>query len=161
MIKKILKVVVLVIFIAFVAIQFIRPDFSNPPVVQTETLEASTQVPENVEAILTRSCADCHSNQTKYPWYSYIQPSANFLSGHISEGRRELNFSVFNTYEARKKSRKLEEMCEQVKYREMPLPSYLWIHWDAKLSDDEIKILCEWTESERARLTPAQNSAKN
>lgn len=158
MVKKILKVVVIIVFIAFIGIQFIRPDFNNPPVVAAETLEASTQVPENVEGILTRSCADCHSNKTNYPWYSKIQPSANFLAGHISEGRRELNFSVFNTYEARKKSRKLEEMCEQVQSREMPLPSYLWIHRSAKLSDDEIKTLCDWTESERARLGAAQNS---
>lgn len=159
MIKRILQIIVLIVFIVFVAIQFIRPDFSNPPVVQTETLEASTQISENVQALLTRSCADCHSNQTNYPWYSYVQPSANFLAGHIKEGRRELNFSVFNTYDSRKKSRKLEEMCEQAQYREMPLPSYLWIHWDAKLSGDEIKLLCDWTEAERARLNQNPSSA--
>ena len=159
MIKRILQVIVLMVFVVFVGIQFIRPDFTNPPVVQTETLEASTQIPENVQRILTNSCADCHSNQTKYPWYSYIQPSANFLAGHIKEGRRELNFSVFNTYDARRKSRKLEEMCEQVQYKEMPLPSYLWIHRSAKLSDEEIKVLCDWTEVERARLSQNPSAA--
>lgn len=160
MIKRILKIAALVLFIGFVAIQLVRPDFSNPPVVQTETLEASTQMPENIEAILTRSCADCHSNQTIYPWYSKIQPAANFLAGHINEGRRELNFSVFNTYETRKKKRKLEEMCEQIKFREMPLPSYLWIHRSAKLSDEEIKALCDWTENERTRLNSIQPATK-
>lgn len=160
MVKRILQIIVLVFFVGFISMQFFRPDFNNSPIVQSETLEASTQVPENVEAILTRSCVDCHSNQTNYPWYSKIQPSANFLAGHIKEGRRELNFSVFNTYETRKKSHKLEEMCEQVQYKEMPLPSYLWIHRSAKLSDDEIKILCEWTEVERAHLNQNQTAAK-
>lgn len=160
MIKRILKIIIIALFIGFIAIQFFRPDFTNPPIVESETLEASTQIPENVQTLLKRSCADCHSNQTNYPWYSFIQPSANFLAGHIKEGRRKLNFSVFNTYDARKKSRKLEEMCEQVRYGEMPLPSYLWIHRDAKISDEETKILCDWTESERARLSLNQNPAQ-
>lgn len=160
MIKRILKIIVIALFVGFIVIQFFRPDFTNPPIVQSETLEASSQIPENVEAILTRSCADCHSNQTNYPLYSYIQPSANFLAGHIKEGRRELNFSVFNTYDKRKKIRKLEEMCEQVQYEEMPLPSYLWIHWSAKLSGEEIKTLCDWTEFERNRLNQNQTATK-
>lgn len=156
MVKRVLQVVVIIVFIGFVVSQFFRPDFTAPPIVQSETLESSIQIPENVEKILTRSCADCHSNQTVYPWYSKIQPSAGFLANHIAEGRRELNFSIFNTYENRKKSRKLAEMCEQVEKHEMPLPSYLWIHWNAKLSDEEIKTLCDWTESARAGIEPIQ-----
>lgn len=139
--KKTLKIIAVCLVSAFILIQFFRPDFTNPPVNEAEKLQA----PENVQAILKRSCNDCHSNETVYPWYSKIQPSAWFLADHISEGRRELNFSIWNTYEKNKKSRKLEEICDQVKYRAMPLPSYLWIHWNAKLSDAEIKTLCDWT----------------
>lgn len=146
--KKILKIIAIILVLAFIVIQFFRPDFTNPPINSAETLQA----PENVGAILKSSCNDCHSNETSYPWYSRIQPAAWFLADHIAEGRREMNFSVWNTYEPRKQSRKLEKVCEQVKYKMMPLPSYLWIHWSAKLSDEEIKILCDWTESERARL---------
>ena len=150
--KKALKITVIVLAVAFIVIQFFRPDFTNPPVNQSETLEASTQVPETVEAILTRSCKDCHSHETVYPWYSKVQPSAWFLAGHIEEGRRHFNMSVWNTYETRRKRRKLDEMCEQVESREMPLPSYLWIHWGAKLSDEEIKTLCDWSHTESERL---------
>jgi hypothetical protein len=150
--KKILKIAAIVMVLGFIAIQFIRPDFTNPPVNQAETLEAAVQVPENVRAILNRSCADCHSHETKYPWYSKIQPSAWFLKDHIDEGRREVNFSVWKTYEPRRQRRKLSEICEQVQQRSMPLPSYLWIHRDAQMSDEEIKTLCDWTEAESAKI---------
>ncbi len=150
--KKFLKISAIILAVAFIAIQFIRPDFTNPPINQAETLEASTQVPENVEAILTTSCKDCHSNETKYPWYSNIQPSTWFLADHIEKGRHHLNLSIFNTYEERRKKRKISEICEQIESREMPLPSYLYIHWDAKLSDEQIKILCDWTKREGAKL---------
>jgi len=152
-VKKTLKIIVIVLFAAFIAIQFYRPDRTAPPVVEAETLEASTQVPEEVEQILTRSCNDCHTNKTNYPWYSQIAPASLFLASHVDEGRRELNFSIWNTYETRRKRRKLDEICEQVTERYMPLPSYLWIHRDAKFSDEDIKILCDWTEKAKAGLT--------
>jgi hypothetical protein len=154
--KKALKIIAIVLVVAFVVIQFIRPDFTNPPVNQAETLDASVQLPENVKMILGRSCADCHSNETKYPWYSKIQPSAWFLKDHIDEGRRELNLSIWKTYEPRRQRKKLAEICEQVQQREMPLPSYLWIHWDAKMSDADIKTLCDWTEAEAAKISEAK-----
>ena len=150
--KKFLKIVAIALAATFIAIQFIRPVFTNPPVNQAETLEASMQVPENVEAILTTSCKDCHSNETKYPWYSNVQPSAWFLADHIKDGRQHLNLSVWNTYETSRKKRKISEICEQVESREMPLPSYLYIHWNAKLSDEQIKILCDWTKQEGEKL---------
>ena len=152
MVKRILQAIVLVIFLAFVAIQFVRPDFTNPPINAADTLEASTQVPENVQRVLERSCNDCHTNATVFPWYSQIQPSASFLKGHIDDGRRHLNFSTWNTNDVGKKRRKLGELCEQAQNKEMPLPSYLWVHWNAKLSDEDIKILCDWTDAERKKL---------
>lgn len=154
--KKFLKIAAIVLAVAFVLIQFVRPDYNDTPVNQAETLEASTVVPEKVEAILTRSCKDCHSSQTVYPWYSNFQPAARFLSGHIAEGRRHLNLSIWNTYETRRKRRKLDQICVQAEDREMPLPSYLWIHWSAKLSDEDIKILCAWTDAEREKLNNSE-----
>ena len=150
--KKALKIIAILVVLSFIVIQFIRPDFTNPPVNQAETLDSATEVPENVKAILKRSCADCHSNETKYPWYSKIQPSAWFLKDHIDEGRREMNLSVWKTYEPRRQRKKLSEICEQVQSKEMPLPSYLWIHWDSKMSDEDIKTLCAWTEAESAKI---------
>lgn len=150
--KKALKIIAVVLFVLFVAIQFYRPDRTAPTIVEAETLESSTEVPEKVEQILVTSCNDCHTNKTIYPWYSQVAPASLFLANHISEGRRHLNFSVWNTYETRKKRRKLDEICEQITEKEMPLPSYLWIHWNAKLSDEDVKTLCDWADAEKARL---------
>ena len=151
--KKALKIIAIVLVAAFAVIQFIRPDFTNPPVVQADTLEANLQVPENVKTILDRSCKDCHTNETRYPWYSYIQPSAWFLANHIAEGRGQLNYSTWKTYPAAKQRRKLSQVCEQVQSGEMPLPSYLWVHRDAQMSDADIRILCDWTEAASAKIT--------
>lgn len=151
--KKTLKIIAVVLFIAFVAIQFYRPDRAAPPIIEAETLEASAEVPEAVERILTRSCNDCHTNKTNYPWYSQIAPASLFLANHIADGRRNLNFSVWNTYETNRKRRKLDQVCEQISEKEMPLPSYLWIHRDAKLTVEDTKILCDWTDLEKERLT--------
>lgn len=154
MVRKILKIIAIVLVLAFIAIQFIRPDRTNPPEVVGETLEASSQIPADVDAILSRSCADCHSNRTVYPWYSNIAPVSWLLANHIRDARRELNFSIWNTYDNRRKVRKLGDICEQIETGEMPLPSYLWMHWDAKLKEGEASKVCDWTEAEKARLEP-------
>jgi uncharacterized protein YxeA len=150
--KKILKIVAVILVVGFIGIQFYRPDRTNPAVVQAETLEATTQVPENVAGILKRSCNDCHSNQTVYPWYSNIAPFSWALADHIEEGRRELNFSVWNTYNDKKKRHKLDETCEQVMNGEMPHNQYLWIHSEARLSEEDKKVLCAWAETEKAKI---------
>lgn len=151
--KKALKILVFIVVSVFVAIQFFRPDFKNPAVNQADTLQASVDVPENVQAILNRSCNDCHTNETLYPWYSYVQPSAWFLAGHIEDGRRELNLSVWQTYEPRRQRRKLSEMCEEITEGHMPLPSYLWIHRHARLSEADRKILCDWSDAESMKIS--------
>ncbi len=150
--KKTLKITAIVLLTAFVAIQFYRPAKTNPPIVEAETLEATTQVPETVGKILSRSCNDCHTNNSNYPWYSEIAPMSWGVIHHIDEGRGELNFSTWATYNPKRKKHKLEEICEMVTSGEMPHYQYLWIHWDARLSDDDKKILCDWTENEKAKL---------
>jgi hypothetical protein len=147
--KKFLKIVAIIFAVGFIAIQFFRPDFTNPPFNQAEVL----QTPENIQKILRTSCYDCHSHETVYPWYAKVQPSAWFLADHINEGRRHLNFSVWNTYEPRRQAKKLEEICEEVKGGYMPLPSYLWIHWDAKLNEEQVQALCDWTNIEKSKIT--------
>jgi hypothetical protein len=143
--KKALKIVLIVLVIAFVIAQFFRPSRVNPPIVEGEPIEATIAVPNEVNAVLTRSCSDCHSHKTSYPWYSNITPVSFFLVDHIEDGRRHLNFSVWNTYEKRKKLKKLEEIREQIDLGAMPLPSYLWLHRDAALSETDAKLLKDWT----------------
>lgn len=150
--KKISKIIAVVLAIVFVAVQFYRPDRSNPPTVQAETLEATANVPEHVAQILTGSCNDCHSNKTVYPWYSNVSPFSRLLADHINEGRRELNFSIWNTYTAKKKRHKYDEICEQVMSGEMPHNQYLWLHREARLSAEDKKLLCDWAETEKAKI---------
>ena len=149
--KRILKIVVIVVVVLLIGLQFVRPDKTNPSTDPAATLEANVNMPPEVSTILARSCADCHSNSTYYPWYAQISPVSWWLNNHINEGRRELNISEFGTYNDKKQGRKLHEICEQVEQKEMPLPSYLWIHSDAALSDNDIKVLCDWAEAERAK----------
>ena len=153
--KKILKIVVIVLVLGFIVLQFFPPNRTNPPIVEAETLEATTHVPADVAAILNRSCSDCHSHKTTYPWYSNISPASLFLANHIADGRRHLNFSVWNTYDKKKKSHKMEEIQEQVEGGIMPLGSYLWIHRNAVLSESEARTLLDWTVKVREDLAAA------
>lgn len=155
LLKKIFKIALIVLVVVFLALQFVRPEFSNPAVVESETLYAGTAVPADVQVVLERSCNDCHSNETLYPWYSRVSPFSWFLAGHIEDARSEMNLSVWNTYTPKKKIRKLEELCEQVESAAMPLPSYLWIHRDAVLSESEANLLCTWAKAESARIQSA------
>jgi hypothetical protein len=148
--KKAIKVILLVLAVALIAAQFVRPELTNPPLDPAHELRA----PANVQPILERSCNDCHSNRTQYPWYSRISPVSWWLKDHIDEGRRELNFSEFATYKPRRKAKKFEEICEQVKEGEMPLWQYVPVHPSAKLSDADRETLCTWAKGERA-LFPA------
>jgi hypothetical protein len=152
MLKKSLKIFFIVLAAAVILAQLYRPDRTNPQVVHAETLEAAMTVPDDVKAIINRSCIDCHSNNTRYPWYSNISPVSWFLQDHIEHGRSHLNFSVWATYDTRRKTRRLEEICEQVESGAMPLPSYLWIHSEARLREGEVGILCRWAHAEKARL---------
>ena len=152
MVKKILKIFAILFIAVMIVLQFFRIDKANPPVVQAETLEASVAVPPDIGEIIGRSCNDCHSNQSIYPWYSNVQPVAWFVKNDIDDARRQMNFSIWNTYTPQKKSKKLEQICEQLEAKEMPLPSYLWIHRDSILSENDAKALCDWATQAKARV---------
>ncbi len=157
--RKVLKISAIILVAGFFLIQIYRPARTNFPIIESETLEATTQIPENVRAILKRSCNDCHTNQTNWIWYSNIAPISWGMVDHVNEGREELNFSKWATYDANLKDKKLDEICIEVENAEMPHYQYLWLNRDAGLSADEIKILCDWTKSEQAKLT--ENSEEN
>lgn len=137
---------------AILAAQLFRPDQTNPASNPAYSLENSSAVTSDAKRILQRSCTDCHSNNTAYPWYAHVSPFSWFLDGHIRDGRRELNFSEWGAYESRRKTKTLEEICEQVQEGSMPLRSYLWVHRDAVLQEGDAVALCNWAEVERALL---------
>lgn len=142
--KKILKTVLLILLIVFIAIQFIRPAKNAGEEIASNQITAIHQVPEDVQQILKVSCNDCHSNTTYYPWYSKIQPVAWILNDHIVEGKRELNFSIFATYPTFRRYKKFKEIGEEVKNGDMPLLSYTIPHRDAVLNAGQKLTLENW-----------------
>ena len=146
--KKIINFVLIALALIFVAAQFVRPGFTNPASDPAHELRA----PAQVQSILERSCIDCHSNRSRYPWYSQISPVSWWLKDHIDEARSELNLSEFGTYDAKKAAHKMEEVCEMVEKGEMPLREYVWGHPSAKLSEADKQALCQWSKEERARI---------
>ncbi|HSW54745.1 MAG TPA: heme-binding domain-containing protein [Ignavibacteriaceae bacterium] len=131
------KIIYAIIFILIV-IQFIPVDRDNPPV--TEEITA----PPIVLSILKTSCYDCHSNETNWPWYSYIAPVSFLVAGDVKDGRKNLNFSEWDKYSTDKQIKLFEEMIEEVEKEDMPLPIYTYTHPNAKLDDHKIKLIKDW-----------------
>ncbi|MDT7688028.1 MAG: hypothetical protein QOJ70_3826 [Acidobacteriota bacterium] len=156
--KKALKWLMILLAVLFVAAQGYRPARTNPPFEESKTLRANTHMTPEAAAILERSCKDCHSSETRWPWYSNVSPISWFLQSHVDDGRRQLSFSDWGTYAERKRERKLHEMCEQVESGEMPIRSYLPLHPSAKLSDEDRRVLCDWAHAEEERLAAEQDS---
>jgi len=123
-----------------VAIQLYRPEQTNPPVDESKALAATPEV----AATFKRACADCHSNNTIWPWYSKISPLSLVITHDVDEGREHLNFSKWADYNARDKGRALEHICKEVSSGDMPPSQYTLLHSDAKLSDQEKKSICDW-----------------
>lgn len=142
--KKILKTILIVLLIAFIIIQFIRPEKNSGEEIATNQITAKYQIPQNVQQILNVSCYNCHSNTTHYPWYSNIQPVAWVLDDHIVEGKKELNFSTFMNYPVWRQYKKFKEIGKEVKDGDMPMSSYTLLHRDAVLSADQKLILENW-----------------
>jgi len=110
------------------------------------------QVPPDVLTIIERSCQDCHSDRTHYPWYSYVAPVSFLIRRDVQRGRARLNLSHWPEYTLTRRLRFLSEIANQVQEREMPLPIYTLMHRTARLSDSEIQSLFRWTQTERLRL---------
>jgi len=139
-----MKKILIVLLVAFILIQFFPIDKNNPATNQGMDFIKIKNTPEPIANIIRNSCYDCHSNETTYPFYSNIQPFGWFLKGHIDEGRKELNFSTFATYEPKRQAHKLEEAAEYVEQKKMPLESYTLGHPDAKLTDEQRKQLADY-----------------
>jgi hypothetical protein len=136
-------------FIAiFIGIQFITVDV--PAKVETNP-KYEIEAPKEVMSILKRSCYDCHSNASTYPWYDRIAPASWFVKNHVKNGRKVVNFSIWKTYDAKKQRFFAEKLGKSVVIR-MPMPSYLWLHPNAKLSNEDRKILKAWGENLKEKI---------
>jgi hypothetical protein len=138
--------VLLALAVVIIGIQLVPVKRDNPPV--TAAISTTAEVQE----VLETSCYDCHSNLTRWPWYSRVAPVSWLVSDDVSEGRDELNFSEWGDYSARRKHHKMEKVEELVTEKEMPLKIYLPLHPEARLTEAEARTLVDWSRAERAIL---------
>ncbi|HTN20723.1 MAG TPA: heme-binding domain-containing protein [Pelobium sp.] len=148
-----IKIILSVLLLVFILIQFIRPARNKKGQASPNRIDKVYTVPDNVKAVLKISCYDCHSNNTKYPWYANIQPGGWWLALHIKKGKSELNFDEFGTYSERKQISKLKAISNSIKDGTMPLNSYTLIHRDAKLSGVEKEMILNWIEKTKGSLS--------
>lgn len=141
-----MKKVLLGILIVIILIQFIRPEKNESDIVSND-IKTVMNVPNNVQQIIKTSCADCHSNKTVYPWYSEIAPISWFLASHVNDGKEHLNFSEWSTYNDNQKSHIIKDLNKELKSHKMPLNSYLWIHKDAKMTEEQYQIMLDWVKT--------------
>jgi len=148
--KKKLKWVVGGLIVLFGLLQFTNPARTNPPVVQD--LMATNAPPPQVVASLRAACYDCHSNETKWPWYSRIAPASWLVVWDVDEGRRHLNLSDWPANDLTRAAKRLDRMSEEIDYHQMPPGKYTIIHTDARLTDSQRKELTGWLDAEAERL---------
>ena len=149
--RKPLKASLAFFLTLFAGAQFVRPARDNPPAVAGQSIEESSPPPADVSKVLNRSCMDCHSNRTVWPWYSNVSPVSWFLKGHVDRGRDHLNFSEWARYDRRETMYLLKDICKTASAGTMPLGSYALVHRDAALTPDDVRTLCTWASGETLR----------
>ena len=135
-----MKRALFIFLIIFIVMQFIRPDRTNIAVEKSMEI----QTPVEVTQIFFFFCYDCHSNETRWPWYSEISPFAWVISNHVTQGRKALNFSIWENYSEEEKKEHLKDIYRTV-YAAMPLPSYIFAHEEANLTKKQRSTVRDWT----------------
>jgi hypothetical protein len=143
-----LKKILIALTVIVIGIQFIPVNRTNPPV--TQEIDA----PSNILSILKTSCYNCHSNETSWPWYSYVAPVSFLVSTDVENARKRVNFSEWDKYDERKKAKKIDAMIEDIEAGDMPLPTYTIVHPEAKLDPEKIKMLKDWATSNKEKEKP-------
>ena len=141
--------------VVLLAAQVIRPARTNPVFDPSRTLAAAHPMPVAVAEAFDRACRDCHSNETRWPWYSHVAPVSWFVIDHVNHGRSHFNASDWSRYEPDEAARLLKQSCELVRESAMPLRSYAFIHRRAALSAADVSALCAWSRPVRADVAPA------
>jgi len=146
--KRIIRRILIIGFVIFLLMQLYQPasNKDNGQVLPSH-ITSLYNVPDSVNVIFAASCYDCHSNNTRYPWYSYIQPARFFMEWHIRNGKKELNFSEFRNYSKRRQESKLESISKQVKSGKMPLSSYTLLHKNSKLTPRQKETVISWIDT--------------
>lgn len=110
---------------------------------------ARLQAPGEIEAVLRRACYDCHSHETRWPWYSYVAPISWWIVRHVERARGDLNFSQWPVLDAQGEAWKFRDIERQLVERKMPLRSYTILHRGARLDESERDLLLRWSREQR------------
>jgi hypothetical protein len=144
------KKVILSLALFLIFIQMIQPKRTNPSVSPSKSLSAHVAVPEAVRSALMRACGDCHSNRTVWPWYGQVAPFSWVVTDDVNQGRRHMNFDNWEALESPKQANdRLIDICSEIKQKGMPPFSYRLLHKDKELKTEQIKSICEWSNSFR------------
>ena len=135
---KIFKIALILMAVILIAIQFIPVNKTNPPV--TAELNAHTEI----MSVFKKSCYDCHSNETEWPWYSFVAPVSWIVSGDVKDGRLHLNFSKWENFSRKNIVKMKEEIWEEIERGKMPLGKYIFMHPEAELDHKEKDLIKEW-----------------
>ena len=154
--KKKLQWIGIVTGTVFILIQFVQPERTNPPSDQSLGIAEHALFVPPVSNVIKTSCFDCHSNETRWPWYSYVAPVSWLVADDVASGRSHLNFSDWGKYPKSKRVMKLGQIYEQVSRGEMPLPKYLVMHPDARLGAADKDSILSWIERERDGIMEAK-----
>lgn len=138
------KKVLLFLLIVCVAIQFYRPNKNSQKQDTLDDFLIAEKAPKQVRALIKESCYDCHSNQTNYLWFDNIAPVAWYVDNHIKEGKEHLNFSNWSTLDSRDKAGRISEIAVNIVENKMPLPSYIKLHSEAKLDEEQKQVILNW-----------------
>lgn len=141
---KIFKKILISLLVILIIIQFFHPKKNKSEGMQPNYIGNSFTIPDDVKKILAVGCNDCHSNNTRYPWYAKIQPIHWWLNKHITDGKKHINYDEYTNRPLRYQYHKMEETVEMVKDGKMPLKSYTWTHKDARLTQDEKDKIINW-----------------
>ncbi|MDQ1803658.1 heme-binding domain-containing protein [Chryseobacterium sp. CKR4-1] len=148
--KRVLKIFAAIMLLVFIAVQFYQParNADKGQVYKTDFIKTHKTMPVEVKTLLQTSCYDCHSNNTNYQWYDYIQPARSLVDKHIKDAKEDLNFNEWATYSGRKQERLINSIKKQIETKKMPMSSYTLMHKDAKLNDRQIKLITDWLEKQ-------------
>lgn len=149
---RVLKVLGLGLLAFIVILQFFQPERNSSPLDPELDMLSLLSPPEGTAELVRIACYACHSDQTDYPWYSRVSPVSFYLNRHIVQGKKELNFSIYGQLGKADRIGVLADFCDVLDAGTMPLQSYRLLHKDARLTQKERELLCQWSEEEALKV---------
>jgi Haem-binding domain len=159
--KKILKWILAGLVLVFVLLQFTNPARTNPPFDPAHDLMATNPPPPEIAALMHGACYDCHSDETRWPWYGHIAPVSWLVASDVNDARRHVNFSDWPYDDPRRAARRLGDMSDDVQSGDMPPTDYTWMHPAARLTAAQRAAFVKWADAAAARWRALKTAGTN